>query len=78
MRIIKKIIFNKENLNIKLNFYSISISIFFLSLLFSNYYFQINYFYNIKVAPFDILILIYLPFLVINYKTFIIKIFLFF
>ena len=64
---IKKIFFNKQLFE-NFNFYTFSISLFLISLLFSSFYVEIDYLLNIKVAIFDVLILLYLPFLILNYK----------
>ena len=64
---IKKIFFNKQLFE-NFNFYTFSISLFLISLLFSSFYVEIDYLLNIKVAIFDVLALLYLPFLILNYK----------
>lgn len=64
---IKKIFFNRQLFE-NFNFYTFSVSLFLISLLFSGFYFQIDYLFNIKVALFDVLALLYLPFLILNYK----------
>ena len=64
---IKKIFFNKQLFE-NFNFYTFSISLFLISLLFSSFYVEIDYLLNIKVAIFDVLALLYLPFLILIIK----------